>query len=150
MKEKFSKLSELSKMLIIASIIGAIAMLACLLPLIFANQPGWLIGVAIGTTVEIISLFLLYKGSEVALNKLKTWLFLVFYFSRMALFLASMVVTAILQFGFPYANIAPVPAFNYALWGDIIGFAPMQIIILIVMAIKKKGPISISEKKENE
>lgn len=148
MKEKFSKLSELSKMLLLALVIGIVSMAICLVPLFVFNQPGWLIGVAIGMLIEIVSITLLYKGSEITLIKFKTWLFLLFYFSRMVLFLVAMIVVALLSYGF--GSFAPVPAFKYALWGTLIGWAPMQIIILVVMAIKKKGPVSIAEKKEND
>ena len=54
---------ELIKMLEYAAIIALALCLLALIPLFVFGQPGWLIGVAIGSVIEIINLFLLFKGS---------------------------------------------------------------------------------------
>ena len=147
MKEKISNLSELTKMLLLATLVALISLGIALIPLFTLNLPGWLIGIAMGSFIEIISIILLYKGSEIALSSFKAWHFLLFYFTRMTLFLAGMVVAALLQYGI--ASFAPVEVFKYALWGVLIGYAPMQIVVIAVMMFKKKSPLTISEKKES-
>lgn len=148
MKNFLKNLSEVNKMLLLACLVSLGLMLLSLIPLFAFKQPGWLIGIAIGSAIEIFSIFLLYKGSEVALSTFKAWHFLLFYFTRMTLFLVGMVVAALLQFGF--GTFKPVPAFNYALWGVLIGYAPMQTIVISIMFAKKKSPLTISEKKEGK
>ena len=73
---------ELIKMLEYAAIIALALCLLALIPLFAFGQPGWLIGVAIGSVIEIINLFLLFKGSEVSLKKLKVTMYMLFYFLR--------------------------------------------------------------------
>lgn len=150
MKTLINKLNEAQKMIVLASIVGIVFMLFALIPLFVAQQPGWLIGIAIGTAIEILNIFLLYKGSEYAMNKLKTSVFLSFYFLRMILFLAGFLVTALLAFGVKnYFD--PIPAFQYSIWGVLIAYTPLQIIVIIVMVKSKKNVINIAEnnKKEN-
>ena len=71
---------ELIKMLEYAAIIALALCLLALIPLFVFGQPGWLIGVAIGSVIEIINLFLLFKGSEVSLKTLKVTIYMLFYF----------------------------------------------------------------------
>lgn len=143
------KLSELQKMLVIAAIVSVALALLALIPLFVAHQPGWLIGVGIGSAIEIVNIYLLYKGSEVALKNLKTYQFLLFYFSRMALFLVGLLVVAIFSYGF-LGKIEPVPAFKNAIWGLLIAYTPMQIVVIAVMLKNKKSIVTISEKEEDE
>ena len=64
MLEKFRKLAELYKMLIVAGLVAAFLLLLSLIPLFVFNQPGWLIGVAIGSVIEITNIALLYICSN--------------------------------------------------------------------------------------
>lgn len=144
MKKFIDKLNEAQKMILLASIVGIVFILISLIPFFVVNQTGWLIGISIGTVIEIINIFLLYKGSEVAMNELKTAWFLLFYFLRMLLFLAGFVVTAILSFGIR-GMVSAVPAFQYSIWGVLIAYTPLQIIVVIVMCKTKKNIVNIAE-----
>lgn len=122
--------------------------LLSLIPLFVFNQTGWLIGVSIGSTVGIINILLTYKGSEVGLKTYKTFYFMLFYFVRILLILLSFLLTALFQFGFIVGEnvfFLPISAFDFSLWGDLIGVLPMQIVLVIVMMKEKKNPITISE-----
>lgn len=151
MKKYLESLSELKRMLILSAVIAVVLLLIMLAPLFAANQPGWLIGVAIGSAIEIINVFLLYKGSEYAMKSLKAGWFLIMYFLRMTLYLAGFVLTAFLGFGFLYGGaqiIEPIPEFNYSIWGVLIAYTPAQIVVIISMLLRKKSPLTIAESSE--
>lgn len=156
MKKFLSKLNELEKMLLLALFVGVILMLFSLIPLFVAKQAGWLIGVAIGTIVGIINIYLTYLGSEVALKTFKTYTFLLFYFLRAILVIASLVITAMFQFGFAVGKatyVEPISAFNFSLWAFLIGYFPMKIVMIISMAKSKTNDVTISDnlhKKEEK
>lgn len=149
------KLNELQKLLIVSAIVAVALALIALLPLFLANQPGWLIGVGIGSAIEILNILLLYRGSDVVLRTFKTGRFLIYYFLRMTLFLAGLVLTAIFGFGLN-GIIEPIAAFKNSIWGALIAYTPMQIVVIVIMASNKggffNGMISISEnnKKNDE
>ena len=147
MKKVYDKLSEMQKMLFLSAFIAVILMLFALLPLFLANQPGWLIGIVIGSVIEIINIFLLYKASESALKTFKASIFLGLYFLRMLLYLAGFVVTAFLGFGFHWgsSSFEAIGAFNYSIWGVLIAYTPAQIVLVFVMVHNKKNPVTISE-----
>lgn len=149
MKKFLAKLNELEKMLLLATCVALVLAGLSLLPLFLAHQPGWLIGVGIGSVIEIANIFLLYKGSEIAMKTLKSAIFLLLYFSRMALFLVGLLLVAMFQFGF-LAYVQPLWAFKNAIWGVLIGYTPMQIIVIIVMVRSKKSFITISENLHEE
>ena len=67
MKNYLAKCSDLKKMLLLASLIGTVLILASIVGAVL-GQFGWMIGVAVGTVVELICLVLLYKCSEMALK----------------------------------------------------------------------------------
>ena len=156
MKQFLSKMNELQKMLLLAIAIGVALMLVSLLPLFIANQPGWLIGIAIGTIVGLINIYLTYIGSEVALKTFKTYTFLLFFFTRAVLVIVGLVITAMFQFGFAVGEssyIEAIPAFNYSLWAFLIGYFPMKIAMIIAMARSQKNDVTISDnlhKKEKD
>ena len=143
MKNYLSKLSDLKKMLLLASVIGLVLILGSIAGVIF-GQYGWMIGVAIGTLVELVNIVLLYKGSEMALKYFKASLFLLMYFSRMVLYIVGILVLVLLQYNFE------IHVFDNSFWGFIIGVTPMQAVVIAVMIRTHKGPIDISEKKEEE
>ncbi len=149
MKKFFENLNDLKKMLLLGLVVGVFIALIMLLPLFIANQPGWLIGVAIGTAIELLNILLLYKGSDAALKSFKTSIFLIFYFLRMTLFIVGFLVAAIFSFGL-IDVLNPVPFMAYSLWGVLIAYTPTQIIVIIVMIKNKKNVITISEKKEDK
>ncbi|HBF67775.1 MAG TPA: hypothetical protein DDW20_00425 [Firmicutes bacterium] len=148
MKKWISQLNELQRMLLLGGIVMLFLCLLSLIPLFVFNQTGWLIGVSIGSTVGIINILLTYKGSEVGLKTYKTFYFMLFYFVRILLILLSFLLTALFQFGFIVGEnvfFSPISAFDFSLWGDLIGVLPMQIVLVIVMMKEKKNPITISE-----
>ena len=75
MKAKLTKLNELQRMLLLSTHIGVILLVASITGFFF-NQPGWFIGVGVGTVVEIVNIVLLYKGSENVLSQTKALTFL--------------------------------------------------------------------------
>ena len=143
MKNYLSKCSDLKKMLLLASVIGLALILGSIVGVVF-GQYGWMIGVVIGTAVELVNIYLLYKGSEMALKYFKASLFLIMYFSRMTLYIAGILVLVLLQYQFE------VHVFDNSFWGFIIGITPMQAVVIIVMIKTGKGPIEIAEKKEEK
>ena len=146
MKNFIAKLSELSKMLILAGLVAFGLLLLSLIPLIAFHQTGWLIGIALGSAIEILNIFLLYKGNEFVTKKGKPVLFLIFYFLRMALFLTGFLLTAILGFGFKVAGNEYIPvvnAFINSIWGVLIAYTPLQIVVIVVMLASNKSEIRL-------
>lgn len=141
MKEKIANWSELKKMMILGLLVGIVLLLLSLIGL-FLGQPGWTIGVAIGTAIELLNILLLYKGSEASLDTMKPTLFLLCYFGRMTFFILGALVTVMCQFFWH------ISAFTNSVWGLLIGYTPMQAVIIISMAVNKKNPITISTKEE--
>ena len=128
-------------MLLLASLIGIVLILASIIGIVY-GQFGWIIGVSIGTVVELVNLVLLYKSSEIALKDSKMSLFLLLYFARMLLFVVGILLLVLLQYRFY------VEVFNNSFWGFIIGISPMQIVVIIVMAKSGKTPMDIAKKDE--
>lgn len=141
MKNYLKKCSDLKKMLLLASLIGIVLILASIIGIVY-GQFGWIIGVSIGTVVELVNLVLLYKSSEIALKDSKMSLFLLLYFARMLLFVVGILLLVLLQYRF-YVEI-----FNNSFWGFIIGISPMQIVVIVVMAKSGKTPMDIAKKDE--
>lgn len=128
-------------MLLLGVVIGFGFALIALIPLFF-GQPGWLIGIGIGTVIELVNIVLLYKGNDLITNANKPFLFILPYSLRMILYVAGFVVTAILGFGF--MGIEAVPAFAYSLFGVLIAYTPMTIIVVVVMNKSKSKPTEVN------
>lgn len=143
MKNYLKNCSDLAKLLLAASIVGIVLILASIVGIVF-GQPGWMIGIALGTVVELVNIYLLYKGSELALKHFKASLFIIVYFTRMTLYIAGILVLVLMQYQFN------IEVFNNSFWGFLIGITPMQAVVIIVMAKSGKSPIDIAEKKEEE
>lgn len=143
MKKFLSRLSELKGMLLVGAIFGLVICLILLVVGLVSGYFGWLYGALVGTTVELINIFLLYKGSEYIVKKMRASLFLIFYFSRMTLYIAVFVLCAFLQFGF--GDMSAISEWNYCLWGCLIAISPLQLIVIIVMGVTHKSPISLAE-----
>ena len=131
MKEKIANLSELKKMLLLCALVSIVLIAGSSVGLFF-NQPGWIIGVSLGCIVEAISIVLLYKGSSQILKAEKPALFLLFYTLRMFLFVAVFLVLVLLD------TQAQIEAFKYSFWGELIGYTPMQAIVVIV-SLRHRG-----------
>ena len=131
MKKGFANLSELQKMLVLAAIVSVFLIAGSCIGLIF-NQPGWLIGVTLGSIVEILNIVLLYKGSSEVLKEEKAGYFLLFYAIRMLLFIGLILVLVLLQYK------ANIEVFKYSFIGALIGYTPMQVVVIIV-SVRHKG-----------
>lgn len=131
MKQKLAKLSELQRMLLLAVLVSVVLIGLSFIGLAF-NQPGWLIGVSLGSLVEILSIVLLYKGSSEVLKEQKPGIFLLFYGLRMILFIGLIVGLVLLQYK------ANIEIFTNSFWGALIGYTPMQLIVIIV-SIRNRG-----------
>ena len=140
MKNYFSKLSQLSKMAIYCCLIGLVFIALSCIGLFF-SQPGWLIGAAIGMVVSVINVVLLFKGSSIALKSYKASLFLIFYFSRMLIYIGVAVLLAFLDFS------QHIDAFKNSIFGFLIACVPMVVIIVILMTKEKKNAMNIGELK---
>lgn len=149
MKKIFSKLNDMNRALILGAIVATFLCGIMLIPLFVANQPGWLIGVGIGSVIELINIVLLYKGSAFVLKTFKPMTFLIAYFFRMILFMMGFVLTAMLGFGLT-GIMEPIAEFKYSLWGVLIAYTPTQFIIVIAMVVTHKTPITIAEKDEKK
>ncbi len=143
MKNYLAKCSELTRMILLAILIGVVLILASIVGAVF-GQFGWMVGVSVGTAVEVLNLFLLYKSSELALKETKSSLFLLLYFVRMALYVAGILVLVLLQYFWH------ISFFDNSFWGFLIGISPMQIVVIIVMARSKKGPLEIAQKEDEK
>lgn len=125
-------LSDLQKLVILSTSIGIVLIALSFISMIF-NQPGWIIGVSLGTVIEIINIILLYKGSEHIGNELKSPLFLLYFFLRLLLIAISFILTAYLDFKLH------LPVFKNSIWGVLIGLSPMEIVVLLVFSKKTKS-----------
>jgi len=140
MKNKIAQLSTLKKLLLLAAVVGVVLSLLALIGLIW-NQPGWVIGIAAGTIVEMINIALLFKGSSLALKETKASLFLLCYFTRIVLFIGVCVLLVASQFAWK------VPAFTNSVFGLLIGITPLTIVVCVVMVKSDKNAMNIGELK---
>lgn len=72
----------------------------------------------------------------------RTPLFLVFYFLRMFLFAGGIILCVVMQY------VLHIEPFTYSFWGVLIGFTPMQIIVMVVMAKTGKSPLNMKDNNE--
>lgn len=142
MRKSFKNYNEVTKMLVVSTIVGIILSLLALIGLAF-GQPGWVIGVAIGSVIEIANIYFLYKGSDMCIKESKTPLFLLFYFARMILFAGGIIFCVVMQFSLHNE------VFTNSFWGVLIGYTPMQIIVVVIMAKTGKTPLNMRD-NEND
>ena len=140
MKKFLSNCGQLTRLVIYCLAIGLILMALSCIGIIF-GQFGWLIGVAIGTLVSLLNVVLLFKGSSFALKTFKASLFLLFYFSRMIIYVGMTVLCAYLDFSLH------IPAFGYSVFGLLIAYLPMVVIVCVVMSKEGKNIMNIGELK---
>lgn len=134
MKSFIARLSELQKMLLLCLLISLVLIGGACVGLFF-DQPGWVIGVSVGCLVEFINIILLYKGSGQILKNEKPALFLVFYGLRMLLVIGAVLGLILLEYK---ANLV---VFKYSFWGVLIGYTPIQIIVIFVSMKHKSNPL---------
>lgn len=131
MKKIWNGLNDLKKSLILSSLVTVI-LIAISVVGIFFGQPGWMIGVAIGGVIQLINVVLHFKGAEFVLQQEKMGLFLVAFFARMFLIICALVLCIVLD------RVAGIGAFKNAIFGVIIGLAPMEIILIFTLKPKKE------------
>lgn len=131
MKAKLTKLSELQASLLIAGIISIVLLLVSLIGL-FNHQPGWTIGVAIGSLVEIVFVWLHSIGASLALKEQKVGLYLLTHFARVVLFVGPFAALVVLQY------VVDVKVLYYSCWGMLIAFAPSTFITIAVQLMHKE------------
>lgn len=131
MKHKITKLTELQIELLISVILFGIFALCALIG-IFFNRPGWLIGVGVGTVVELAYIYLVNVSSSLALKESKPGLYILSYFGRMILFIGAFATLVILQYR------VKVEAFNCSAWGMLIAFFPSTFITIVTQTKFRK------------
>lgn len=134
MKVFLTKLNDLQRTLFFGLVTGIVFILFSLIGLFF-KQPGWIIGVSLGTLASLINVALLFKGSDIMLKQVKPMLFLLLFFARMIVIAVTFIFCVLMQFQFH------IPAFTNSIWGALIGFAP-GVVIVIVSLVKQK-PIEV-------
>ena len=132
MKKKLTKLTELQASFLIAGIISVILLIASSVGLFF-KQPGWMIGVVIGTGVEFLFIWLVNFGATMTLKENKTGLFLLTYFLRVIAFIGPFALLVILQY------VVIVEVFFNSCWGMLIAFAPGTFITIATQLMHKEG-----------
>lgn len=131
MKRQLTKLSELQATLLLSGIVSIILLGFSAIGFAY-NQPGWMIGVACGGVVSLLSIVLTNFASVATLKESKAGLYILSYFLRMILFVGIFATLVILQYKL---NIS---ALKNAFWGMAIGFLPTTL-ITIVIQLKYKG-----------
>ena len=132
MKKKLTKLTELKASFLIAGTISAILLMASVVGLFF-KQPGWMIGVVIGTGVEFLFIWLVHVGATLTLKENKTGLFFLTYGLRVISFVGLFALLVILQY------IVKVEVFFNSCWGMLIAFAPGTFITIATQLMHKEG-----------
>ncbi len=134
MKKSFSRIPLLYRMIIVGVIVGVILTLLSLLFLIW-EMWDWTVGVALGSVIEIVCVTLLYLGSDLSLKDKGYAFFALFFILRMFLYAAGIIVSALLTYYFE------IKAIN--VFGVLIGYAPMQIVVIIA-SIKERFDLTKS------
>ena len=134
MKKDLAKLNEYQASLVIA---GVVAVLLLIVGAVFAifGQPGWLIGVAIGSAVDFIYIWLMHVGSNLALKESKAGLFLLTYFARIVAFVGLFALLVILQY------VLHIETFNNSCWGMLVAFVPATFITIATQLMYKEKDV---------
>ena len=136
MKNFLNKLSTFCRLEFYALLVGVVVCAFSCIGLIW-SKPGWLIGGAIGTGLVIINIFLIFKGSGKSLQTGRALFFLICFFLRYILFIGLAVLLAYLQFT------KHVDAFEYSVFGLLIGYTPLTIVICVTMSREERNPMNI-------
>ena len=131
MKKKLTALTELQASFILAGLISIILLIVSFI-FLFLNQPGWIIGVTIGTGVEFLYIWLVNFGSSLTLKEGKTGLFFLTYGLRIFSFIGFFALLVVLQY------VVKVEAFFYSCWGMLIAFAPATFITIATQLMHKE------------
>lgn len=126
----------MGKTLLLSAIVGVATFLISLIFLFFFDSISWSIGIAIGVVLELINIYLLYAGTHVIEKTKKPLMTLVFYMLRMLVVGIGVVITVLLGFGIK-GFVNPINEFHYSVFGLLIGYTPLQIIVSII-ELKRK------------
>ena len=124
------------KTLLVAFLVGLGMFLISLIFTLIFNSIGWSIGIAIGVAIELFNIYLLYVGTYLIEKSKKPALSVLFYIARTLLVGIGVLICVILGYGIK-GHFEPVSAFQYSLFGLLIGYTPLQIIVSVV-ELKRK------------
>ena len=119
-------LSTITKLVLITSLVGLGITLISLFT-VFIGYPGWTIGIAIGSIIDVAIVSLLFIGGDRTTKSSKPGTTILFYFLRIILLAAGLIIPALLDYKF---NIAFM---KYSVFGAAIGYVPGIFIIVLVL-----------------
>ena len=134
MKNRFSKLNEYQTSLLIAGVVSALLLIVGTV-FAFLGQPGWLIGIAVGSAVDFLYIWLMHVGSALALKESKAGLFLLTYFARIVAFVGLFALLVVLQY------VLHIETFNNSCWGMLIAFVPATFITIATQLMFKEKDV---------
>ena len=119
-------LSTITKLVLITSLVGLGITLISLFT-VFIGYPGWTIGIAIGSIIDVAIVALLFIGGDRTTKSSKPGTTILFYFLRIILLAAGLIIPALLDYKF---NICFM---KYSVFGAAIGYVPGLFIIVLVL-----------------
>ncbi len=131
-KEKIANLSQLKRMVLLGVIV-AIALIGLSCIFLIWDMWDWIVGVTLGSVIEIICIVFLYLGTDLSTKNKSYASFALFYILRMALYVAGLLVAALLTYYFEIKSIS--------VFGVLIGYAPMQIVVVLA-SLKERHEIN--------
>ena len=134
MKNRFLKLNEYQASLLIAGVVSALLLIVGTV-FAFLGKPGWLIGIAVGSAVDFLYIWLMHVGSALALKESKAGLFLLTYFARIVAFVGLFALLVVLQY------VLHIETFNNSSWGMLIAFVPATFITIATQLMFKEKDI---------
>ena len=124
------KLSNISKLTLLSAIAGlGITLISSFT--IFLGYPGWTIGIAIGSLIDVAIVALLYVGGDRTLQTQKIGITYLFYILRMILLVAGLLLPAILEYKLH------IEVMKYSTFGSAIGYLPGAFVIVLFFTSKK-------------
>ena len=134
MKKGSAKLNEYQASYLLAGIVSVLLLIVAAV-FAFLGKPGWLIGVAVGSAVDFLYIWLMHVGSNLALKEAKAGLFLLTYFARIVAFVGLFALLVVLQY------VLHVEVFNNSCWGMLVAFVPATFITIAAQLMyKEKEP----------
>ena len=119
-------LSTITKLVLITSLVGLGITLISLFT-VFIGYPGWTIGIAIGSIIDVAIVALLFIGGDRTTKSSKPGTTILFYFLRIILLAAGLIIPALLDYKF---NIGFMKC---SVFGAAIGYVPGLFIIVLVL-----------------
>lgn len=132
------KLSTVTRLVFITSIVGLCLTLISLFT-VFIGYPGWTIGIALGSIIDVAIVALLYVGGDRTLKNNKPAITYLFYFLRIILLAIGLIVPALLDYKFH------IGFMKYSTFGAAIGYIPGIFVVILVLT---KGDNDLIEGKD--